>query len=180
MTTPTAETSDPMLDGKPHVDAHRALRWSATRAAKEFHVDFKTLSKRLTAAAISPGADLKYSTLEIARALYLDGGDIDAERLRKIRLEADILQLRKDEAENRLLDADKVLQVWSQAVLNIRGVVLALPLPEAQRFAALDAIVEIPKGEYVAKPDRTPPELSGKAADDDQSVTESIRGTPAL
>ncbi len=142
-------TDDTMHTGKAHRDSHRALRWSVTRAAKEFHVDFKTLSKRLTAAAISPGADLKYSTLEIARALYLDGGDIDAEKLRKLRLECDLLQLRKDEAENRLLDADAVLRCWSAAVLNVRGVVLSLPLPEANRHAVLDAITDIPLSTYV-------------------------------
>ena len=149
MTTANEQTTDPMRDGKPHVDAHRALRWSVTRAAKEFHVDFKTLTKRLTAAAISPGDDGRYSTQQIARAVYLDGGDIDAEKLRKVRLECDLLQLRKDEAENRLLDADKVLQVWSQAVLIVRGTILALPLPEAQRFAILDAITDIPLSAYV-------------------------------
>ena len=163
MNTPTAETTDPMLDGKPHVDAHRALRWSVTRAAKEFHVDFKTLTKRLTAAAVSPGDDGRYSTVEICRALYLDGGDIDAEKLRKLRLECDLLQLRKDEAENRLLDADKVLQVWSQAVLIVRGTILALPLPEAQRFAILDAITDIPLSTYVREAIEPPPAEGGSA-----------------
>lgn len=156
MTTPTAEATDPMRDGKPHVDAHRALRWSVTRAAREFHVDFKTLAKRLTAAAVSPGPDGRYSTLEIARALYLDGGDIDAEKLRKVRLECDLLQRKLDEADGRLLDADAVLRCWSQAVLNVRGTILALPLPEANRYAILDAITDIPLNAYVRQAIETP------------------------
>ena len=162
MPTTSEQTTDPMRDGKPHVDAHRALRWSVTRAAKEFHVDFKTLTKRLTAAGISPGHDGRYSTLEICRALFLDGGDIDAEKLRKVRLECDLLQRKLDEADGRLLDADAVLRCWSQAVLNVRGAVLALPIPEANRHAILDAICEVPKRDYSAKPDRAELELPGE------------------
>ena len=147
-----------MHSGKAHVDSHVALRWSVTRAAKEFGCDFKTLVKRLTAAGIVPGDDGRYSTQQIARALYLDGGDIDAEKLRKVRLECDLLQRKLDEADGRLLDADAVLRCWSLAVLNVRGAVLALPLPEAHRHAILDAICEVPKRDYLAKPDRATPE----------------------
>lgn len=152
-----------MHSGKAHVDSHVALRWSVTRAAKEFGCDFKTLVKRLTAAGIVPGPDHRYSTVEICRALFLDGGDIDAEKLRKVRLECDLLQRKLDEADGRLLDADAVLRCWSQAVLNVRGAVLALPLPEANRHAILDAICEVPKRAYSAKPDRAELELPGEA-----------------
>ena len=151
-------TGTGMHTGKAHVDSHVALRWSVTRAAKEFACDFKTMVKRLTAAAIVPGDDGRYSTQQIARALYLDGGDIDAEKLRKVRLECDLLQRKLDEADGRLLDADAVLRCWSQAVLNVRGAVLALPLPEANRHAILDAITEIPLSAYVNTKLKTPEE----------------------
>ena len=92
--------------------------------------------------------------------------------MQQVAFEADLAEL-LGEADGRLLDADAVLRCWSQAVLNVRGTILALPLPEAQRFAILDAITDIPPSAYA----KTAPE-SAAERDAHETATESIRGNP--
>lgn len=75
-----------------------ALRWSLYKAAVEFDVAQSVLVRHLTASHEFPAADGCYSTTQIVKALY---GSLHIERLRKLREEAD-----KVELENAITRAD--------------------------------------------------------------------------
>lgn len=55
----------------------KAIRWTCDHAGSEFGADSKTISARLRQAGTAAGADGKFSTRQIALAVF---GDIDGER----------------------------------------------------------------------------------------------------
>ena len=103
------------------------LRWTMERAATEFQINPRTLRQRLTAAAIAAGPDGRYSTKEIASAVF---GDIQGERLRKTREEADNLALRNAEMRGELVSVTLVKQMVSEIILANKQTVLASQLEQ--------------------------------------------------
>jgi hypothetical protein len=67
-----------------------AIRWTVERAASEFQIDRKTLTKRIRAGDVRPGADGKFSTEQICAAVF---GDYRREQLRELRERATKLTL---------------------------------------------------------------------------------------
>lgn len=67
-----------------------ALRWTLPKAASEFGIHISTLGKRVKAAGVMPGKDGRYSTRDIAAAVY---GDVARQRERYTRARADMAVL---------------------------------------------------------------------------------------
>jgi phage terminase Nu1 subunit (DNA packaging protein) len=103
------------------------VRWSLLHAQAEFGVDRKTLQKRLNAEEVEPGKDGKYSTKQIASAVF---GDIQGERLRKTREEADNLALKNAELRGELASVEAVKSIGAEFCLSMRAKILASQLEQ--------------------------------------------------
>lgn len=81
----------------------KAIRWTINQAALEFAVGTKTVSSALKAASISPGKDGKFSTVQIAEALF------DSEHVQRVRLikeQADAKRYENAETERTLVPVE--------------------------------------------------------------------------
>jgi phage terminase Nu1 subunit (DNA packaging protein) len=74
------------------------MKWNLHTAAREFGVSRETIKKRLTVAEIEKKAT--YTTREIVRAIF---GDIDSEKLRLCREQADKLELENAESRKTMV-----------------------------------------------------------------------------
>lgn len=83
----------------------KPLEWTIEMAARECGVAPRTLSSRLTTSGTKPDAAGHFTTAQIIAAL---NGNIDAERLRKTKEEADKLELDNRRRRGELLDAAEV------------------------------------------------------------------------
>src|SRR5438477_12663170 len=106
----------------------KPVRWSVERAASEFQLDRKTLTKRIRAGDINPGTDGKFSTEQICAAVF---GDYRREQLREIRERANKLELENQVTRMERIPVEDVLQVNNECDLAIRGIILASKLPQA-------------------------------------------------
>ena len=84
------------------------LRWTVERAASEFQIDRKTLTKRIRAGDILPGADGKFSTEQICAAVF---GDYRREQLREMRARADKLEIETQSMREERIPIEDVLTV---------------------------------------------------------------------
>jgi len=100
----------------------KPIRWSAESASREFGINRGTLSKRIASAGVLPGADGKYSTVDICSAVF---GDIEGEKLRLIREQADTQAIKNATARRELLPKDDVTAHLSAVLVAIRSAILA-------------------------------------------------------
>lgn len=126
------------------------VRWSLNQAAGEFGFARQTVKNRLVAAGISPGEDSRYSTADLLRALY---GDLDGEKLRKLRAEASLAELELARAEKSVLDVGIVARVWADELGNLRGAVLnCTSISKVDRHQLLKALHDLPLAAYSEDP----------------------------
>lgn len=78
----------------------KRLRWTLEVACAEFDINTRTLSSRLKQEGIDPDKAGHWTTKQIVRAIY---NDLEAERIRKTRAEADQVQM-----QNRITAGDYV------------------------------------------------------------------------
>lgn len=116
-------------------DTHKPLQWSLRTAAIEFGIARDTLAKRIKQASIAPafGND-GYSTAQICDAKY---GDIYGERLRKVSLEADLLELEHKTATGALLPMSVVETFLTDVNLTCREIILTSGMPEETKTKVL-------------------------------------------
>jgi len=124
---------------------HTPIRWTLHRAAGETGFARQTVRNRLVTAGISPGDDDCYSTQEILRALY---GDSDGEKLRKLRAEADLAEMERDERSRSLISSEVVEEVWTEVLTNMRGAVQSLDLDRKQKHQILETLRAIKLSDY--------------------------------
>ena len=113
-------------------------------AAPEFDINPKTLSKRIKTGNIVPGSDGKFSTVQICAAAF---GDIQGERLRKTRAEADEKEIKNKRMLGRLIDRDVVSSVINRFAATIRAKVMASPLPIEDRNEILNDLKSLAETE---------------------------------
>lgn len=85
-----------------------AIRWTKEKAATEFGINPRTLAGRLATQGIRPAADQRFSTSDICKAVF---GDIDGERLRLIREQADKASLENAKTRGDLVSASDMRKV---------------------------------------------------------------------
>lgn len=82
-------------------------RWTKEVAAREFNINPRTLANRITTFAIEPGNDGMFSTKQICDAVF---SDIDAEKLRLTREQADKLELENETSRGNLIHVEELVQ----------------------------------------------------------------------
>lgn len=107
-------------------------RWSISNAAGEFSLDPKTLSKAIRRESIEPGEDGKFSTVQICSAIY---GDIDNEKLRLVRAQADTAEMERDKMRGELLEIETVARSWEDILLGVRQKFLGLSNKVESRYS---------------------------------------------
>lgn len=110
------------------------------QAAAEFGINPRTISARLTQEGIRPGKDERYSTKEIARAIY---SDLEVERTRLVRAEAVAQERENKEKECRLINIDEFAKDYEQVYLGIVRVVKSAKLTEAEQNEILQQLHEL-------------------------------------
>lgn len=120
-----------------------AIRWTIARAASEFHVDPKTLSKKLRKSQTA-GEDGAWSTRQIAAAIF---GDIERERLRNLTVDTEAKMLSKESAaldlahkRNELVTAESAFLDYSCVLHQAKREIELLPAAVAHLVANKDAI----------------------------------------
>lgn len=86
------------------------IRWTIERAGAEFATNPRTISSRLKGAGVEPGADGKFSTLQICSAVF---SDYEQERTRLTKAQADQAELDLARARNEVLPVDVAFQACS-------------------------------------------------------------------
>lgn len=101
----------------------KVIRWTAEEASAEFDINPRTLSKRIKVGSIEAGADRKFSTAQICAAVF---GDIDGERLRLTRAQADEKELSNAEARKELVRFADLLEIAHRALSAMTSTVMAM------------------------------------------------------
>lgn len=123
----------------------KALRWTLDNAGSEFGCDSKTLASRMKRAGISPGKDGKFSTREIAAAVF---GDIESEKFRETRHRANLLELEEQEKRRESIPTGQVVEAWSAIVIAIKQAIWNFDAPEEARRKWLGELRDLKVDEY--------------------------------
>ena len=102
---------------------HKLKRWAIEEAAAEFDINPRTLSKRIKVSSIEAGKDRKFSTAQICAAVF---GDIDGERLRLTRAQADEKELGNAEARRELVKFSELLEIAHRALSAMTSTVMGM------------------------------------------------------
>jgi hypothetical protein len=102
---------------------HKPIRWNLNNAALEFNCDQRALSKRIKAAGIESGKDKLFSTSQICAAVF---GDIDGERLRLTRAQADEKELSNAESRKELVRFADLLEIAHRALSAMTSTVMGM------------------------------------------------------
>lgn len=127
-------------------------RWDGKRAQTEFDIDADTLSKRVKANGIMAGEDGKFSTMQICAAIY---GDLESERTRLTKEQANIASLKKDEMLRRLIPAELVERVWMSVLSDLRTKITNTELPDRVKKEILTDLQNLPIEEYFTDDSQT-------------------------
>jgi hypothetical protein len=84
--------------------------------------------------SIGQAADL-YSIRDLVRAIL--GGDIEAEKLRKTREEADKLAIQNARSRGELIEIDKVKRLGQEVVKTVTTCILNMPMTDEEKDACL-------------------------------------------
>jgi hypothetical protein len=122
------------------------IRWTIQKAATEFDRSRETITKGIKAHSIEPGVDGKYSTKQIAAAIY---GDWDSSRLKNDELDAAI----KEEKLKKLRTLDYVrmsfvVLLWRSMVNAWKQKIINSQLPQELKEELTADMQEIPIEEY--------------------------------
>jgi phage terminase Nu1 subunit (DNA packaging protein) len=110
-----------------------AETWTVAKFAREAGIDRHTIQDRLAGARVkacgkargrAAGGDL-YHFRDLFNAAL--GGDIEAEKLRKTREEADKLALSNARARGELIDVESVVKLGEAVFVRVRSKVLSSP-----------------------------------------------------
>ena len=111
-----------------------SLRWTIGMAAQEFGMHQRTVSKKLSAAHISPGTDHRYSTKDIVQSVVRRYPD---ERKRLLTAQADRIELEIEQSRAKLLDRETVLSLHEAIFASLGQVILASNLTDLEKSEAI-------------------------------------------
>lgn len=115
-------------------------RWTIENAALEFGIDRKTLTGRIKTTGTLPGADGMFSTLDVAKSIY---GDLEGERTRKTREEADQIAMENATTRGELLDLEDFSKRIESKASKATQIVKDFGLPEDKEEQLLNALSEL-------------------------------------
>lgn len=117
----------------------KSIRWTIENAAAEFGINPRTLSARLKQSGTVPGDDERYSTKEIAAAVF---GDLERERIRKTSAEADEIEKRNRERDGELVDVNEFAKEFDAAAVECVRIIESSPLGNADKDALRNALAD--------------------------------------
>ena len=127
-----------------------AEAWTVARFAREAGIDRHTIQDRLAAMKARPCGKAKGKAAGGALYHFRDlfnaavGGDIEAERLRKTREEADKLALANARARGELVDVDSVGRLGEAVFVRVRAKILSSPsLTDDEKDQLLKEILQL-------------------------------------
>ena len=127
----------------------KVIRWSKWRASSEFGIDQKTLTGRLTRYGIEAGRDKCFSTKQICDAVF---GDIDNEKLRLTKEQADKLEIENATSRGDLVVMSEMVEIVQRGLQAMTATVMGLTdLPVEYRDKIIEQLREC--GERVVKGD---------------------------
>ena len=132
------------------------LRWSINQAVEEFGVDGKTLKKRMAQNSVVPASDGKFSTRDIVSSIF---GDIEGEKLRLVREQADSFAIKNAEARGSLIPAEIVGRHMEGVFIAIRSGILSSGLNKSEKdelLLNLKKLVEHVRTNTSVEPDDQP------------------------
>jgi len=121
------------------------IYWSVNQAALEFGIDRRTLTKRLGVVGVKSDESGTYTTAQICAAVF---GDSESEKLRKLKAEADLAEMERDERARMLLPSEIVEIVWEGALEGMKAVVSSADIPKELRHRLLEQMKQIPLDDY--------------------------------
>ena len=114
---------------------HEPIRWTAEKAASEFGINPRTLTKNLRQASIEVGKDGKFSTAQICAAVF---GDRESEELRKVREEADKVAIHNAKERGALVEAEAVFRTFHGVFISMRQTILGSELSDREKDELLN------------------------------------------
>ncbi|SRR6266852_3035394 len=117
---------------KPPPGKPKPTRWTIAQASTDFPIDRKTLTKKLR--DLEPGEDGKYSTKQILSVLF---DDVQAERIRLYREQADRLEIQNAKARAEQVDVETVYKAYEGVFIALRQSVLASNMTDAEKAECL-------------------------------------------
>lgn len=118
----------------------KSIRWTIENAAAEFGINPRTLSARLKQAGTVPGEDGRYSTKEIASAVF---GDLEREKIRKTSAEADEIEKRNRERDGELVDVEEFAKEFDDAAVECVRVIESSALSNAEKDTLRNALADV-------------------------------------
>lgn len=118
----------------------KQVRWTQEHAASEFGINPRTLSARIKQLGILPGDDDRYSTKDIASAVY---GDLERERIRLTSAEADAQEAKNKVEAGELINAEEFRKDYAAVAVEIVRQIRNSNLSEADQDAILSALAKV-------------------------------------
>lgn len=106
---------------------------------RELNLHRSTLTKRLKSSDVQAGKDGKYSTADIFRGL---SGDLNTERIAKIRAERELLELELEHERGQVANLSDMELAWSGIVVALRQVIKGSSMSQAEKERCLKEIRE--------------------------------------
>lgn len=129
----------------------KPVRWSIEQASIEFSIDNKTLAQRLRRANVLPAKDKKFSTAQIAGAVY---GDHKLELIRGAQVDREMREIELSKMRGETILVADVKPTLDNIHRAIRRIILASKLSHAEQDAALREIASLKASDIEnAKPD---------------------------
>ncbi len=121
------------------------IEWTQDRACKEFGINPKTLSGRLTRAGIPgtrKGMKFVFTTKEIATAIF---GDLELARIRETLAKAEEVEKRNAESDGTLVDIDDFCRAYETIAVEMVRIIRTAGLSETAEDALLTKLSEAHK-----------------------------------
>lgn len=130
---------------------YKPLQWTMEQASPEFDVDKETLAKYFKRNGVEPHfKGGKFSTGQIVVALF---GDIEAQKVRKITHEANLLEMEEKQSRGELVVKAEVVSLVTKGLQAMVATVLAMTeITIEQREKIIEQLREC--GERVARGDK--------------------------
>lgn len=123
------------------------MRWTIEMAAREFGVDRKTMTKRLASASMESGADGRFSTVQVAKALF--GGTLDEARKEQALEQAALTRVKREIEERKRPPLDVVLLLLDEVAQSTAATLKAkrgkAPLTQATINEIFEQLRDLPE-----------------------------------
>jgi phage terminase Nu1 subunit (DNA packaging protein) len=136
------------MENKSKTTFGKAIRWTILSAAQEFGLDEKTLNGRIRRSGELAGKDGCYSTAQICGAVF---GDLEQERTRLVKTQADIEELCLAEKRNDLVPVQAAFLVVSNMFFAVRRIILMSELTKEKQDAALKELEGLKPSDFVTE-----------------------------